>query len=78
LWQVTALIFWGAGDASRAALKYQIGGWRAACVHLLISIAFASVVALVPVLISLAGFWIAGWLRRSQTNNVSPGSPRTN
>jgi hypothetical protein len=63
LWCVTALIFWSAGDASRVALKYQVGGWRAAYVHFFISLGLASVVALVPVLISLMGLWIASQVR---------------
>jgi hypothetical protein len=63
LWCVAALIFWSAGDASRVALKYQVGGWRAAYVHFFVSLAFASVVALVPVLISLLGLWITRRIR---------------
>jgi hypothetical protein len=55
---VTALLFWSAGDASRVALKYSVGGWRAAYVHLIVSVALAFLVALVPVLISLIVFLI--------------------
>ena len=63
MWCVVALIFWSAGDASRVALKFQVGGWRAAYVHFFVSLAFASVVALVPVLISLIGLWTASRIR---------------
>jgi hypothetical protein len=65
IWFVTALVFWGAGDASRVALKFEIGGWRAAYLHFFISLVFAMVVALVPVAISLVGFWIAGLIRKA-------------
>lgn len=51
IWGFSALLFWSWGDASRVALKYQVGGWHAAYTHLLISMTYALLLALIPLAI---------------------------
>ena len=55
VWGFLAVIFWSLGDASRVALKYQVGGWRAAYVHLTLSVIFALIVSFV----TMASGWLA-------------------
>jgi hypothetical protein len=46
------------GDASLIALKFQVGGWRAAYVHLALTVVIAAGIPLAVLLIGRAVFWI--------------------
>ena len=51
------------GDGSLIALKFQVGGWRAAYVHLALTVIMAVGLPLTVLLISRAAFWISDQFR---------------
>lgn len=64
VWGFFALLLWSLRDASRVALKYQVGGWHAAYIHLLMSGTYALLLAFVPVAIG----WIVVLILRRKAN----------
>ena len=60
MWCTVVVAWWLVSDAGRIALKFQIGGWRAAYVPFLLSLAIGLVIVIVPVLIGRIGFRVAG------------------
>jgi hypothetical protein len=62
------------GDASLIALKFELGGWRAAYVHLALTVIMAVGIPLTVFLIGRAAFWINDSLglnrNRSATENL--------
>jgi hypothetical protein len=71
VWCGFTVVFWllgiFAGDGSLIVLKFQNGGWRAAFVHLAITLVLALGVPLIVLLLGRAVFWI-GDLARVKTN----------
>jgi hypothetical protein len=72
VWGVSALLFWSLGDASRVALKYQVGGWRTAYLHFFLSVVFALLVAFIPAAIASTAILI---FRRKNKTGPSDGEP---
>jgi hypothetical protein len=63
IWCGVTIVWWlfgiFDGDGARLVLKFQVGGWRAAYLHLALALAIAVVVPLTVLLASRAGFWIS-------------------
>jgi len=63
------------GDWSRIALKFQVGGWRAAYVHLALGVAMAVVVPLAIFFIGRAAFWITDQFRAHRYGTATKDLP---
>jgi hypothetical protein len=63
VWCGLTIVLWGigifGGDASLIALKFQVGGWRAAYVHLAVTVVMAVGIPLTVLLIGRVAFWIS-------------------
>ena len=82
VWCGLTIVFWliaiFGGDTSLIALKFQVGGWRAAYVHLALTVVMAAGIPLTILLIGRAAFWINDQLRwsgplASSSDGKSPG-----
>jgi hypothetical protein len=56
VWWLIAIL---GGDASLIVLKFQMGGWRAAYVHLALTVIIAVGIPLTVLLIGRTVFWIS-------------------
>ena len=67
VWCGFAICFWliaiFGGDGSLIVLKFQVGGWRAAYVHLAITLALAVGIPMAVFLIGRAAFWVGEHIR---------------
>jgi len=79
IWCGLTVVFWLLpifdGDASLIALKFRVGGWRAAYVHFSLTVIMAVVIPLTVLLIGRTAFWIGDWFQLkwngSATENLS-------
>ncbi len=63
------------GDASLIALKFRVGGWRAAYVQFTLTVIMAAVIPLTVLLIGRAAFWIRDQFRLNNSSSATENCP---
>jgi hypothetical protein len=63
------------GDASLIALKFRVGGWRAAYVQFALTVIMAAVIPLTVLLIGRAAFWIRDQFRLNRNSSATENCP---